>query len=96
MTKSILSILAFVLCAAASICFGGSHAETNKGHAALLKAIVLGMGRDGRTATGPRYDGMFRQGNAVEGVLSVIRAERFYINGYARYVREPQPSNPDT
>jgi len=83
MTKTILSILAFVLCAAASICFGGSHAETNKGHAVLLKAIVLGMGRDGRTVTDPRYDGMFRQGNAVEGVLSVIRAGHFYINGYA-------------
>lgn len=44
---------------------------------------MLSMGGDGRTITDPRYDCMFRQGNALEGVLSVIRGGHFFINGYA-------------
>ncbi|MFD2781293.1 hypothetical protein ACFS32_09360 [Novosphingobium pokkalii] len=49
----------------------------------MMRAIVLNMGDEGRSVTDARYDSLFRGGDATQGVVQVIRAGRFFINGIA-------------
>lgn len=83
MKKFTLTKFILAISVAASWSAGAADAKAAKGQPTLLKAIVLNMGIEGRAITDPRYNNVFKQGNAVEGVSAVIRAGKFFINGYA-------------
>ncbi|MCD7933951.1 MAG: hypothetical protein LUF77_01355, partial [Oscillospiraceae bacterium] len=61
---------------------GGEVTKDEEAETVLLQSVVANMGEDS-TIDDSKYDGLYEEASAEEGIKAIIAAGEFYINGFA-------------
>ncbi len=61
---------------------GGEVTKDEEAETVLLQSVVANMGED-NTIDDSKYDGLYEEASAEDGIKAIIAAGEFYINGFA-------------
>ncbi len=61
---------------------GGEVTKDEEAETVLLQSVVANMGEDS-TIDDSKYDGLYEEASAEDGIKAIIAAGEFYINGFA-------------